>query len=138
MYKLIHLQSIQDSRGSLVVSKNIPFEIKRTFVVSDVPQHEVRGKHAHYSLQEVLIPVKGSFVVELYSPFHKASLKMSDSTKGVLLYPFMWRVIKHYSKDAICLSLCSQEFDEQDYIKSWDDYKKHYKRIKDDYLLASE
>jgi hypothetical protein len=137
MYKLISLQTIKDSRGSLVISKNISFDIKRVFFVSDVPENAQRGGHAHYKLEEILVPVKGEFTVNLYTPDSKVSIKMSDSSTGILLYPFMWRTITNYSKDAVCLSFCSEPFDEQDYIKSWDDYKLNFKKVKDDYLLAS-
>lgn len=139
MYKIINLQTVHDDRGSLLIGtqyKNIPFEIKRVFFVSGVPEHSTRGNHAHYSLEEILVPIQGEFTVNLYTPDSKTSIKMKDKSKGILLYPFMWRTITNYSKDAICLSFCSQEFDEQDYIKSWYKYKLEFNRIKNDYLLA--
>lgn len=134
MYKIIDLQTIYDNRGCLTISKNIPFEIKRVFFVSGVPELSERGRHAHYSLQEVLVPIQGCFTVNLYTPNSKVSVIMKDKSKGILLYPFMWRTITNYSSDAICVSFCSEKFNEQDYIKSWHKYKYEFNKLKNNYL----
>lgn len=129
MYKIINFPTITDIRGSLTYVNNlkeIPFEIKRVFIVSDVPQGLSRGGHAHKILQEVLIPLNGSFSVEVSDGENCSEIYLSEKDSGILIPPSSWRVVKKYSPGTICLSLCSEEFDSSDYIHSWEEFKVYY------------
>ena len=51
--KIINLPKFLDARGNLSVIeelKEIPFEIKRTYWIYDVPGGEVRGGHAYKTM----------------------------------------------------------------------------------------
>jgi len=129
MYTILNFPRVTDNRGSLTYINNlkeIPFEIKRVFMVSGVPQGLSRGGHAHKILQEVLIPLNGSFCVEVTNGINCAEIHLSDDDAGILIPPSSWRVVTKYSPRAICLSLCSQEFDASDYIHDWQEFKNYY------------
>lgn len=129
MYKLINIPQVKDSRGSLTYLNNlkeIPFEIKRIFYVTDVPENQSRGSHAHKKLKEVLIALTGSFTIEIANKNTCTSVTLSSNNVGILLPPSSWRVVKNYSPGAICLSLCSEEFNENDYIHTWEEFISHY------------
>lgn len=129
MYKFINIPQVSDSRGSLTYLnslKEIPFEIKRVFYVSDVPKGQIRGAHAHKKLQEVLIALTGSFEVEIATKDDCDLITLNSNNIGLLVPPSSWRVVKNYSPGAICLSLCSEEFDQADYLHTWQDFIKYY------------
>lgn len=131
MYKILNFPTVTDSRGSLTYINNsdqIPFDIKRIFIVSDVPNGLSRGGHAHKVLQEILIPLNGSFCVEVSDGINCSEVYLSEKDSGILIPPSSWRVVKKYSPGAICLSICSQEFSEDDYIHEWQEFKKYYKK----------
>lgn len=129
MYKILNFPKVTDNRGSLTYINNlkqIPFEIKRVFIVSGVPQGLSRGGHAHKILQEVLIPISGNFCVEVSDGINCAEILLSEDDAGILIPPSSWRVVTKYSPRAICLSLCSEEFDESDYLHTWQEFKNYY------------
>jgi dTDP-4-dehydrorhamnose 3,5-epimerase-like enzyme len=129
MYKILNFPKVTDNRGSLTYINNlkqIPFEIKRVFIVSGVPQGLSRGGHAHKILQEVLIPISGHFCVEVSDGENCAEIHLSEDDAGILIPPSSWRVVTKYSSGAICLSLCSEEFDASDYLHTWEEFKNYY------------
>jgi hypothetical protein len=129
MYTILNFPKVTDKRGSLTYINNlkqIPFEIKRVFMVSGVPQGLSRGGHAHKILQEVLIPLNGSFCVEVRDGKDCSEILLSDDDAGILIPPSSWRVVTKYSPGAICLSLCSEEFDASDYLHDWKEFKDYY------------
>ena len=51
-----------DARGQLVSLeefKDIPFQIKRVYYMYDTIKDVIRGKHAHKSLQQILVLITG-------------------------------------------------------------------------------
>jgi dTDP-4-dehydrorhamnose 3,5-epimerase-like enzyme len=129
MYTILNFPKVTDNRGSLTYINNlkqIPFEIKRVFMVSGVPQGLSRGGHAHKILQEVLIPISGHFCVELNDGDNCSEVYLSEDDAGILIPPSSWRVVTKYSPGAICLSLCSEEFDASDYLHDWKEFKDYY------------
>jgi dTDP-4-dehydrorhamnose 3,5-epimerase-like enzyme len=82
----------------------------------------VRGEHAHLTLQEFLICLRGSCSVALDDGEHREEVVLDDPTVGLLVPPKVWRVHYKYSADAILLSLCSEVYDSADYVRSYDDF----------------
>lgn len=129
MYTILNFPRVTDSRGSLTYINNlkeIPFEIKRVFMVTDVPEGMTRGGHAHKNLQEVLIPLNGSFCVEVTDGKNCSEICLSSENSGILVPPSTWRVLSKFSPGAICLSLCSEKFDNNDYIMNWEGYLSYH------------
>ena len=53
-----------DRKGNLSVVENnisLPFDVKRTYYLYDVPGGESRGGHAHKKLHQLIFAVSGSF-----------------------------------------------------------------------------
>ena len=119
------LPKVIDLRGALTfgeIDAHLPFAPKRFFVVFDVPSREVRGEHAHLTLQEFLICLRGSCSVALDDGEHREEVVLDDPTVGLLVPPKVWRVHYKYSADAILLSLCSDVYESADYVRSYDDF----------------
>lgn len=118
---------IRDIRGDLSVGefqKDIPFEVKRYFIVFDVPNSKVRGEHAHKKCHQFLICVKGSCAVVADDGVNKTEIILDSPNKGVYLPPMTWGVQYKYSPDAVLMVFASDYYDSSDYIRSYDDFTK--------------
>jgi hypothetical protein len=125
--RLIELPRIQDARGNLTFieeNRHIPFEIKRVYYLYDVPGGEARGGHAHKQLQQFIIAANGSFDVVLDDGSSKERYRLNRSYYGLYVPSMVWREIDNFSSGSVCLVLASKLFDEQDYIRDYDVFKK--------------
>ena len=123
--QLIEIPKIKDPRGNLAVIERdlIPYDVKRTYYLFDVPSGAYRGGHAHKECVEFLIAVSGSFEVVLDNGKEKQRVMLNDPTKGLLIPINMWRELENFSSGAVCLVLASQTFNEMDYIRDYDTFK---------------
>lgn len=125
--KKIDLPRIEDYRGNLTFIEqfnHLPFEIKRVYYLYDVPGGGVRGGHAHKEQHEFIIAASGSFDVILNDGKTSARHHMNRSYYGIHSPPMIWRELDNFSSGSVCLVLASDFFDEQDYIRDYDDYLK--------------
>jgi WxcM-like, C-terminal len=125
--EIISIPKIEDYRGNLgVIEKNtIPFEIKRVYYLFDVPSNAARGGHAHKEQLELLIAISGSFDVILNDGITKKTITLNKPDKGLLINTNVWRELDNFSSGAVCLVLSSGEFEEEDYIRDFDDFLNH-------------
>ena len=122
---LIVLPRVVDLRGALSfgeIGKQLPFEPKRIFLVYDVPSREVRGEHAHKQLHEVLICLRGSCSVVVDDGQFRDEVVLDSPSVALHVPPMLWRVHYKYSPDAMLLSLCSEIYDKDDYIREYDEF----------------
>lgn len=124
---IITLPKIIDPRGNLTVAegKSVPFHISRVYWVYDVPGGEHRGGHAHKHCKELIIAVSGAFTVTLDNGKEKKSYLLNHPYQGLFVDVNTWRTLDDFSSGAVCLVLASDEFDEDDYIREYNDYLKY-------------
>ncbi|MCS7083161.1 MAG: FdtA/QdtA family cupin domain-containing protein [Bacteroidetes bacterium] len=123
--RLIYLPKITDPRGNLTfIEENIhiPFEVKRVYYLYDIPGGAVRGAHAHKRLHQFIIAISGSFDVILDDGFKRKKIHLNRSYYGLYICPMIWRYLDNFSTGSICLVLASDFYDEQDYIRNYDDF----------------
>lgn len=111
--------------GYVAVAENsaLPFEIKRTYWIYYTPETIARGHHAHYDLQQILIAVSGSIEFVLENVIGEKTIVHLDRPDVGLFVPKMhWRTI-NFSQNAVLLCLASTEYNEADYIRSFDFFK---------------
>lgn len=123
--RLIELPKITDPRGNLTVVeglRQVPFDIKRVYWVYDVPGGEHRGGHAHKRCREFIIALSGSFMVTLDNGNERSSVLLNHPYQGLLVETGVWRTLNDFSSGAVCMVLASEPFDENDYIRRYDDY----------------
>ena len=125
---LISLKSVGNSvEGYITVAeenRNIPFAIKRVYWTYFTPQNVIRGFHAHKELQQLIFAVSGviKFSIETKTG-EKLNFILDKPHVGLYLPPFTWREIQ-FSHNAVLLCLASMWFDEKDYIRNYDEFKK--------------
>lgn len=125
--KLIELPKILDSRGNLSFveeSTHIPFNIKRTYWIYDVPGGEKRGGHAYKENQELIIALSGSFDVILHDGDKKHVLSLNRSYYGLYVPNGIWRQMENFSTNSLALVHASTFFNVADYIYDFDEFKK--------------
>lgn len=131
--KIIEITKIEDRRGNLSVVeeyKDIPFKIARAYWVYDVPGGESRGGHAHKRLKQFVIALSGSFTVNLDDGTEKRSFHLNHPYQGLLIETGVWRTLDDFSSGAVCLVLASELYEEEDYIRDYNDFLKYVECLK--------
>jgi len=120
--KIIDLPKILDERGNLSFleeSKHIPFKIKRTYWIYDVPGGETRGGHAYKQNQEFIVAISGSFDVILNDGKDKKTFSLNRSYYGLYVPNGLWRHMENFSTNSLALIIASEEYNAGDYIKDY-------------------
>ncbi len=124
--QIIQLPKIEDVRGNLsFIEENghIPFAIKRSFWIYDVPGGEQRGGHAYRETEEFIVALSGSFDVVLDTGEEKKTYHLNRSYYGLYGPKMMWREMNNFSTNSRALVLSSTKYDESDYIRDYDQFK---------------
>ena len=114
-------------KGNLTVVENgmtVPFNIRRTYYLYDIPGGESRGGHAHKGLWQLIVAASGSFSVTLDDGKIKRTFVLNRPYQGLLVKPGIWRTLDDFSSGAVCLVLASEIYDENDYIRDYNDFIK--------------
>ncbi len=114
-----------DRKGNLTVIENsvtVPFEVKRTYYLYDVPGGESRGGHAHKDLHQLIVAASGSFTVTLDDGSVKRTFLLNRPYQGLLVVPGIWRTLDDFSSGAVCMVLASEGYDEADYIRDYNKF----------------
>lgn len=117
-----------DDRGQLVAleeMKDIPFEIKRVYYMYDTVESVRRGSHAHKSLEQILICIHGSCKILLDDGEEKEIVLLDKPYEGLYVSNVMWREMYDFSPDAVLMVLASEYYDEEDYIRNYDEFLKY-------------
>ena len=115
----------EDSRGTLgymEFKKQIPFISKRLFFMFGMPEGATRGGHAHRNCQQYLFIVKGQVRVTCKTKSHNTSVLLNKPDKGIFIDSKIWCELSDFTNDTIIVVLASEEFNEDDYIRDWDQF----------------
>ena len=124
--EIINLPKIADGRGNLSVIeelKQIPFKIRRSYWIYDVPGGCERGGHAYKSNTEFIVALSGSFDVVINDGEEERSFHLNRSYMGLLIPKGLWRVMNNFSTNSLALILSDRDYDEDDYIRDFDEYR---------------
>lgn len=124
---LVELQYIPDPPdGNLTIAevgKNIPFDIKRVYLITDLERAgALRGKHAHRELEQLIICVSGSFDLFLDDGERQQIIQMTKSPFGIRLVPRLWHEMTNFSSDCAILVLAADFYDENDYVRDYQEF----------------
>lgn len=107
---------------SLEDKKELPFAVKRVYYLYGLDGNSVRGRHAHRTLQQLLVCLCGSCKLSLDNGSERQEFLLDNPAEGVLISAGMWREIYGCSSDTVLLVLASEIYDEEDYIRDYDEF----------------
>ena len=113
---------VKDSeRGDLMAfdTIDVPFYVKRVFVVNNVPKGSIRGQHAHKECKQYFICTNGAITVTKDGKW--IDLKKGD---GLFNDNLEWSTQHYYLENSELMVLCSHEYDKNDYITDFEEFKR--------------
>lgn len=129
---IINLPKILDSRGNLSFIEgcnHIPFVIRRTYWIYDVPGGEIRGGHAYRENEEFIVALSGSFDVVLHSGVTEQRYHLNRSYNGIYVPKMTWRSMENFSTNSLALVLSSTDYLLADYIRNFEQFKKEVENV---------
>ncbi|MDF9824987.1 dTDP-4-dehydrorhamnose 3,5-epimerase-like enzyme [Breznakia sp. PF5-3] len=131
--KMIHFKDITDVHNQtrpmghltpIESAIDVPFEIKRIYYLTKVPENTTRGFHSHRELQQVLLCLNGSVDIEISTPDEKEKITLNNPAIGLYIGPMVWREMSNFSPGSVLLVLASEHYAEDEYLRDYDDYLK--------------
>ena len=125
--KIIEFNDLGDERGKLVVIEgniSIPFDIKRVFYIYDSDDTIVRGQHANRKTDFVLINVAGKSKVRITDGKEEFVVELNKPMMGVYIPKMIWKDMYDFSPNSVLLVLANTHYDENEYIRNYDEYLK--------------
>lgn len=126
LVKIIQFPKILDERGNLSFLEqfsHIPFEIKRTYWIYDVPGGETRGGHSYYINEEVIISLSGSFDVVVSDGKDEKKCSLNRSYYGLYVPKGIWRSMENFSTNSLAFVVASSKYHENDYERDYEKFK---------------
>lgn len=126
--RMVNFHKRQNDTGSLAfleAQRDIPFAIKRVYYIFDVTPGARRGFHAHKKLKQVLLCIHGSCKILLDDGTEKRTVILNDPTQGLLIEDTIWREMYDFSDGAVLLVFASEYYDENDYIRNYNDFLRY-------------
>lgn len=125
--RFIELPKFLDARGNLSFAEqnnHIPFEVKRTYWIYDVPGGEARGGHAFRRNQEFIVALSGSFDVVVDDGEKKKTFNLNRSYYGLYIPAGLWREMVNFSTNSFALEFGSEHYNTEDYVREYSDFLK--------------
>jgi len=122
---IIQLPKILDKRGNLSFfecSNQLPFQIRRTYWVYDVPGGNIRGSHAFREQQEFIVALSGSFDVVLHNGIKETMYSLNRSYYGLFIPKMYWRRLENFSTNSLALIVSDKSYSESDYIRNFEQF----------------
>lgn len=125
--RIIELPRHRHPNGSLTVVENdgsIPFEVKRVFYLYDVPGDSERGGHSHYKAKELIVALSGSFDITLTDGRLTRVFTLNRPYQALYIEAGIWRSLNNFSSGSVSLVLTSENYDEADYVRDFDEFQR--------------
>ena len=125
--KIIELPKFTDPRGNLSFVEqlnHIPFEIKRTYWIYDVPGGESRGGHAFRQNEEFIVALSGAFNVIVDDGKERKTFALNRSYYGLYIPAGLWRTMENFSTNSFALEFGSEHYFKEDYIRDYGQFLK--------------
>lgn len=124
--KLIELPVIRNPQGNLTfieAEDHVPFPIARVYYLYDVPEGAVRGGHAHRALEQLIVPIAGSFDVVVDDGSERRRIVLDQPRVGLYMPRMIWRELENFSAGSFCVVLASTHYEEADYYRDYDEFR---------------
>ena len=126
--KIIHIKTVPTvGAGELSFFEalhDVPFEIKRLYYISKVPEGTRRGFHAHKKLKQLLFCPYGRIQLILENNNGREEIELSDPSIGVIIEKPTWREMLWLQKDSVLCVAASEYYETDDYIRDYKEFKR--------------
>ena len=78
-----------------------------------------------FSLEQILICIHGSCKIKLDNGKEKKIVHLEKPYEGLYVANNMWREMYDFSEDAVLMVLASEIYNEEDYIRSYEDFLRY-------------
>lgn len=132
--RMLEFSQKGDDRGHLVVVEgngDIPFDIKRVFYIYGSDKDVVRGRHANYRSEFVLINVAGTSKVKVDDGVNQKVFSLDRPHIGIYIPKLVWKDMYDFSEDSVLLCLSNEHYDGGEYIRDYDEYLKVMKKVRE-------
>lgn len=102
---------------------DVPFEFKRMYYISKVPEGTRRGFHAHKKLKQLLFCPYGRIQLVLENKHGREEIELSDPSIGVVIEEPTWREMLWLQKDSVLCVAASDYYEVEDYIRDYDVFR---------------
>jgi dTDP-4-dehydrorhamnose 3,5-epimerase-like enzyme len=129
--QILNLPKLEDERGNLSFIEeetHLPFKIKRTYWIYDVPGGQARGGHAFKEQQEFIVALSGSFDVVVDDGANQQVFSLNRSYYGLYIPAGLWRTMENFSTNALAMVVSSTPYSEKDYIRDYNDFLEFKKK----------
>ena len=133
--KFVDLPGIHQIQHSLTAansSTDLPFDIARVYYLYHIPAGQERGGHAHKKLQQLIIPIAGSFDLILDDGDEKRKISLDQPNSGLYIPGHIWTRVVNFSAGSVCMVLASLPYDENEYIRDYDEFLE-FKAVRREY-----
>lgn len=104
------------------VSKEIGFPVNRMYWLHQVSDGSIRGSHAHKELWQCFVCMAGKLNIKFTARNKEFYFTLTPTSGALIVPPGYWRDLSDFSSDAVCVVLASMEYDENDYIRKYEDF----------------
>lgn len=125
LIRFLDLKTLGDERGHLVVlenNKNIPFDVKRVYYLTDTQPGVPRGFHAHKELIQVAVCVSGRCLMKMDDGVNQEEVWLDAPNKAIIIDKMIWHEMHDFSQHCVLLVLASDLYDEADYIREYSSF----------------
>ena len=131
-YKIIKFPFSDTKNGVLFMYQKgeVPFPVRKILLIKGMVGNDKRGAHTHHKTNQILVCVSGECKVSLDNGKSKAEVVLNKTEEGLLLYPYVWHSMYDFKPNTILMVLADQKYDEKEYIRNYEDFKKIIKSKK--------
>lgn len=125
LVEFLNIKPLGDARGQLLVcesTRNVPFDIKRVYYLTNTTEGVSRGFHAHKKLEQVAVCVSGKCLMILDDGQAKEEVWLDSPLKAIKIDRMVWHEMHHFSADCVLLVMASDYYDEADYIRDYSNF----------------
>jgi len=119
---LIDRLDILDKNATLSVVDSLPFSVRRIFYIHSALTEQERGNHAHRACHQIYVCVKGSVAVECTDGNQSIEYVLDEKSKCLYVPPMVWSKETGFDENTIFLVLCSEKYNDKDYLRSFDNF----------------
>jgi mannose-6-phosphate isomerase-like protein (cupin superfamily) len=120
-----NFQKIHNKGAFISVYEDLKFKVKRFYILYDLKKNHYRNGHSHKKLEQIYICVSGAIKVNVENKDQKKFFILNKPNQALFISKNTWREIHSLKKGSALCVLASHKFDEGDYIRDYNEFKKN-------------